>query len=128
MVVDSLLPLAECGPNDHRKDAPPFIRKSNRREDKEAIADSIILNIDGQLENQISMTLSPNVLAPDEPINITIEGTPEQRVCINIADESVDINQLSKMTSNKIFEMLGDLEDGEQGQEWWQLSTGSLTI
>lgn len=74
------------------------------------------------------MTLSPNVLAPDEPINITIEGTPEQRVCINIADESVDINQLSKMTSNKIFEMLGDLEDGEQGQEWWQLSTGSLTI
>lgn len=74
------------------------------------------------------MTLSPNVLDPDEPINITIEGTPEQRVCINIADESVDINQLSKMTSNKIFEMLGDLEDGEQGQEWWQLSTGSLTI
>ena len=98
------------------------LRKSNRREDKEAIADSIILNIQGQLENQISMTLSPNVLAPDEPINITIEGTPEQRVCINIADESVDINKLSKMTSDKIFQMLGDLENGEQGQEWWQLS------
>ena len=25
MVVDSLLAHAECGPNDHRKDAPPFI-------------------------------------------------------------------------------------------------------
>ena len=73
------------------------------------------------------MTLSPNVLAPDEPINITIEGIPEQRVCINIADESVDINQLSKMTSDKIFQMLGDLEDGEQGQEWWQLSHGSIS-
>ena len=24
MVVDSILPHAECGPNDHRKDAPPF--------------------------------------------------------------------------------------------------------
>ena len=24
IVVDSLLPHAECGPNDHRKDAPPF--------------------------------------------------------------------------------------------------------
>ena len=24
MVVDSLLPHAKCGPNDHRKDAPPF--------------------------------------------------------------------------------------------------------
>ena len=25
MVVDSILPHAECGPNDHSKDAPPFI-------------------------------------------------------------------------------------------------------
>ena len=25
MVVDSILPHAEIGPNDHRKDAPPFI-------------------------------------------------------------------------------------------------------
>ena len=25
MVVDSILPHAESGPNDHRKDAPPFI-------------------------------------------------------------------------------------------------------
>ena len=25
MFVDSILPHAECGPNDHRKDAPPFI-------------------------------------------------------------------------------------------------------
>ena len=25
MVVHSILPHAECGPNDHRKDAPPFI-------------------------------------------------------------------------------------------------------
>ena len=25
MDVGSILPLAECGPNDHRKDAPPFI-------------------------------------------------------------------------------------------------------
>ena len=25
MVVGSMLSLAECGPNDHRKDAPPFI-------------------------------------------------------------------------------------------------------
>ena len=24
IVVDSILPDAECGPNDHRKDAPPF--------------------------------------------------------------------------------------------------------
>ena len=24
MVVDTILPHAECGPNDHRKDAPPF--------------------------------------------------------------------------------------------------------
>ena len=24
MVVDSILPYAESGPNDHRKDAPPF--------------------------------------------------------------------------------------------------------
>ena len=24
IVVDSLLPDAECSPNDHRKDAPPF--------------------------------------------------------------------------------------------------------
>ena len=24
MVVDSILPHAECGPNDHRRDAPPF--------------------------------------------------------------------------------------------------------
>ena len=24
MVVDSILPHAECGPNDHRKDAPPY--------------------------------------------------------------------------------------------------------
>ena len=28
MVVDSLLPHAECGPNDHRKDEPPFIFKN----------------------------------------------------------------------------------------------------
>ena len=28
MVVDSILPHAECGPNDHRKDAPPFIKRS----------------------------------------------------------------------------------------------------
>ena len=26
MVVDSILPQAECGPNDHRKDAPSFNR------------------------------------------------------------------------------------------------------
>ena len=25
MVIDSILPHAESGPNDHRKDAPPFI-------------------------------------------------------------------------------------------------------
>ena len=25
MVIDSMLPHAESGPNDHRKDAPPFI-------------------------------------------------------------------------------------------------------
>ena len=25
LVVDSILPHAECGPNDHRKDAPQFI-------------------------------------------------------------------------------------------------------
>ena len=25
MVVESILPHAECGPNNHRKDAPPFI-------------------------------------------------------------------------------------------------------
>ena len=29
MVVDSILPDAECGPNDHRKDAPPFINSKN---------------------------------------------------------------------------------------------------
>ena len=28
MVVDSILLHAEYGPNDHRKDAPPFIRRS----------------------------------------------------------------------------------------------------
>ena len=28
MVVDSILLHAECGPNDHRKDAPPFNGKS----------------------------------------------------------------------------------------------------
>ena len=27
MVVDSILPHAECGPNDHRKDAPPFMNQ-----------------------------------------------------------------------------------------------------
>ena len=26
MVVESILPHAECGLNDHRKDAPPFMR------------------------------------------------------------------------------------------------------
>ena len=31
MVVGSILPYAECGSNDHRKDAPPFIRKSRIR-------------------------------------------------------------------------------------------------
>ena len=30
MVVDSILPHAECGPNDHRKDAPPFTVNSDR--------------------------------------------------------------------------------------------------
>ena len=29
MVVDSILPHAEFGPNDHRKDAPPFIHALN---------------------------------------------------------------------------------------------------
>ena len=29
MVVDSILPYAECGPNDHRKDARPFIDGHN---------------------------------------------------------------------------------------------------
>ena len=27
MVVDFILPHAECGPNDHQKDAPPFIAR-----------------------------------------------------------------------------------------------------
>ena len=27
MVVDSILPHTECGPNDHRKDAPPLTGK-----------------------------------------------------------------------------------------------------
>ena len=27
MVVGSILPHAECGPNDHRKDAPPFTER-----------------------------------------------------------------------------------------------------
>ena len=26
MVIDSILPHAESGPNDHRKDAPPFTK------------------------------------------------------------------------------------------------------
>ena len=30
MVVDSILPHAVFGPNDHRKDAPPFITKSTK--------------------------------------------------------------------------------------------------
>ena len=28
MVVDSILPHAQCGPNDHRNDAPPIIIKT----------------------------------------------------------------------------------------------------
>ena len=31
MVVGSILPYAECGPNDHRKDAPPFRRDFVRK-------------------------------------------------------------------------------------------------
>ena len=30
IVVDSILPHAECGSNDHRKDAPPFTRGNSR--------------------------------------------------------------------------------------------------
>ena len=52
---------------------------------------------------------SNDTLAPNASINITIEGALEQRVCINIADESVELNQQSKMTNDKIFKMLGPI-------------------
>ena len=43
MVVDSILLHAECGPNDHRKDAPPFssLPQSLLSDDFDALLDNI---------------------------------------------------------------------------------------
>ena len=40
MVVVSMLPHAECGPNDHRKDAPPF-RNPKALENHESQVDNV---------------------------------------------------------------------------------------
>ena len=41
MVVDSILPHAECGPNDHRKDAPPFMFLVQQNATKKVAKDTV---------------------------------------------------------------------------------------
>ena len=64
------------------------------RPDQEAIADSISIAVQGQLQNDIGISFSHSTLEPGAKVNITVRGEPNQRACISIVDESVAVNQV----------------------------------
>ena len=64
------------------------------RPDQEAIADSISLAVQGQLQNDIGISFSHSTLEPGAKVNITVRGEPSQRACLSIVDESVAVNQV----------------------------------
>ena len=64
------------------------------RPDQEAIADSISIAVQGQLQNDIGISFSHSTLEPGAKVNITVRGEPSQRACISIVDESVAVNQV----------------------------------
>ena len=91
------------------------------RDDKEAIADSIIFKVVGRLNNSLEMSFNKVGTRPGDSINITVTGTPEQRVCMNIVDQSVHNHQNSRLSSTSVFEMVKDMDQLEHDQEWWRL-------
>ena len=62
------------------------------RPDQEAIADSISIAVQGQLQNDIGISFSHSTLEPGAKVNITVRGEPNQRARISILDELVALN------------------------------------
>ncbi|KAK3727993.1 hypothetical protein QZH41_015941, partial [Actinostola sp. cb2023] len=59
------------------------------RKDGETVADSMVIDVEDKLENQVFVRFSDNVRKPGEPVQITLTATPGSTVALAGVDKSL---------------------------------------
>ncbi|KAK3709154.1 hypothetical protein QZH41_018067 [Actinostola sp. cb2023] len=88
------------------------------RKDGETVADSMVIDVEDKLENQVVVRFSDNVRRPGEPVQITLTATtPGSTVALAGVDKSVRLLKAADdLNSDKVVNILSSHDVGPTNQ------------
>ncbi|KAK3727994.1 hypothetical protein QZH41_015942, partial [Actinostola sp. cb2023] len=83
------------------------------RKDGETVADSMVIDVEDKLENQVFVRFSDNVRRPGEPVQITLTATPGSTVALAGVDKCVRLLKAADdLNSDKVVNILSSHDVG----------------